>query len=237
MLTLWLVQLSDVSQRERLYEGQRPVSVQWSPSGNHAVMINVSGWADLVRDFGTESQSVTPISHQLRPISKVAWSPSDDQIFYGGQTKISDTWNFGGWMLDVNSLKTTLLFTTTKSFEPSWSPDGDLMVALKQVEGGYHDWEMRLLSPEGVFLDTIALSGLQRAGGVKWSPDSACIALLVAKVGKGDDEIGLVNLSSREFNTIPVSRLSQIIGWSQDGDAVIVLTFDGLVKKVPVTKE
>jgi WD40 repeat protein len=234
--TLWLVQPFDSSQRVRLYESQDPVLVvHWSPDGSHLVLVHDSGEAEMVRGLGTNEQSVIPIKHSLRLVSTVAWSPSGDRVFYGGQTKISGTWNFGGWMLNVNSLETTLLFTTTKPFKPSWSPDGEMMVALKRVEAGY-DWEMRLLSPAGVFLDTIALPGLQRAGGMKWSPDSVCIALLVAKVGKGDNEVGLVNLSSRQFNTIPVPRLSKIIGWSQDGNAVIVLTFDGLVKKVPVTR-
>ena len=102
--TLWLVEPSDPSQRIRLHRASLPVSPQWSPDGKHLMLENSSGWAELVRNFGTNSQSVVPINHQLGPIVKVAWSPFGDQVFYCGQTKISDIWKLGGWILDVNSL-------------------------------------------------------------------------------------------------------------------------------------
>ncbi len=234
---LWLVQPSDPDRKVHLYEGQDPVLVaHWAPDGNHLVLVHDSGYATLVKDLGTDSQLIVPISHLLRPTSEVAWSPSSDQIFYSGQTEVSGKSYIGGWILDVNSLESNLLFTNTWPFEPTWSPDGETLVTLKWPEAKHADWEMCLLSPDGVHLDTITLHGLQRAGEMIWSPDGTRIALIVTELGKGDKAIGLIELASKEFTAIPVTRLSKAIGWSEDGNAVIVLTFDHTVKKVPVKK-
>lgn len=50
------------------------------------------------------------IGHNLRPTPRIVWSPFNDRIFYIGQTEISGTWVLGGWMLELDSLKSKWLF-------------------------------------------------------------------------------------------------------------------------------
>lgn len=233
-LTLWLVEPSDPDRRIRLYQGSVPVAPQWSPDGRHLVLVDPGGWAEVVKDLGTDSQSVVPINHQLGPVAKVAWSPSGDQAFYCGQTKVAETFKLGGYVLDLNSLDTKLLFTGSESLEPSWSPDGELLAVLGPKAVGGDDWEVRLLSPAGTRLTTIGLPGLQWAYRMIWSPKGGYIAMEVSEVAEADTKIGLVDTSSGEFRLTSIADVEKLIGWSDDGRAVIVLHGDNLVEKVPL---
>jgi hypothetical protein len=65
-----------------------------------------------------------------------------------------------------------------------------------------------------------------RSRGSIWSPDGSRLALFLAVAGSGHEPaaIGILNRDTLVVSVLEVPILFEIVGWTADGNAVVILT-------------
>ncbi len=232
---LWLLSASDVTQKRLLFQGSEPVlALHWSPNGSHCVLVYESGWAELVMSIGNRDQKTVSLTQQLRPISTVAWSPSSDRIFYHGTTNTTNGWVSGGWIMELDSMNSTLLVTTTWAFEPSWAPNGGDLVLLGQKDVATNEWQLTIISTDGELIDIVSLPNIQQASNISWSPNGELIAFDVLEVGSGIAKIGIVDLVQKKVDVNSIPDFNKSVGWIEGGSEVLVWTKGNVLRRISI---
>lgn len=106
---------------------------------------------------------------------------------------------------------------------PRWSPDGRRIAFVGEVEG--RPTKIYLVSADGGTPSQLILSERDE-GDPTWSPDGNSIAFAPWFWLEKQTEIRLLDLRTRQFNTLPGSQGLHSARWSPDGRHMAALTAD-----------
>lgn len=164
-----------------------------------------------------------PIPGVVMMTVTVYWSPDGQKIAYiyiprGGLEEAELH------CIDLNTYQKTIIYDDTGYVE--WFPDGELIALM-----GWGDAIPIIRADGSGLVKEIKLPGGywdMPNEGVSWSPDSSRLALYLEVEGPDYEPvaIGILDRNTLELSVFEVPYFSEIVGWTPDGSAVVVLSYD-----------
>lgn len=220
--TWWLVKTDSLGARDALCTLPLAECVaMWSPVGNAFVTIQRGGAVTLIHADGSGCEAL-PISGLVMLTPTLSWAPDGQKIAYidvsrGGFN--TDTAELR--LLDLNTYQNAPIYDGLGL--PVWFPDGQAIaligaeevIPVIRADGTGLIWEIEI--PMGYVID--------ESRGTVWSPDGSRLALYLETEGSDYEPvaIGVLYQDTLDISVFEVPYFSEILGWTPDGSAVVVL--------------
>ncbi len=225
---LWLVKLKDLHTRTpiaTLPGGQRIIN--WSPTGTAIMSLNLGafgGDVTLIRVDGDGHKDL-PIPGYIMGTPTASWSPDGQKIAYIYVPYSQDLAGAELRTIDITTYQTMTVYAGAGI--PAWFPDGKKIALF----GGYDSFLVVQADGSGL-VEQVRLPDRYTtdvSNGATWSSDGSRLAFyLKAKIPTHESvAIGVLDRDTLGVSVTEVSGFSVILGWTPDGNAVVVLRREG----------
>jgi Tol biopolymer transport system component len=177
---IWFSNITAPFKYEFVSEG---IAAAWGPTDNYLAIASEPGvvsaniWeASLfIRnlDLNTDRTIFTNEAPYFS-IDRLAWSPNGEMVAYNYQHGENGEMYHDISIVDINTGKVTSLTTNSDSYDPSWSPTGN-MLAYETIESGYS--VLNIINADGS-CSTDILNILNDVGAFAWSPKGQIAVVL-----------------------------------------------------------
>jgi Tol biopolymer transport system component len=190
----------------------------WSPDGSKIAFVSTRDGNEEIYVMNADGSNQRRVTVNNVLDLSPSWAPSGDKLVYAS--------NLGGflqlWQIDIDG-KNRKRISELKASEPAWSPDGQYIACVCEVED--EQTGIYVLGADGLSYSRIA-DGTSPA----WSPDSQYIAYATSKNQPG---IHIVHMSG-DLDHFVISRNSVAAepAWSPDGKTLLFSANGGIYAHV-----
>lgn len=186
-------------------QGIGNIAPAWSPDGRYLAFC-ASAESDYLtltslKLYDTETQKTRTLKSGVN--SQLAWSPDGESILYSRQKRTKHQSKFNDlFVIDITTKKETRLTEAMRVMDPSWSPDGERIVAVVQADGTNN---LVLLDKSGNEIER--LTQFKNGEGVfapRFSPDGSKIVFSQAR-NHGRD-VKVLDVERKEITDVIANR-------------------------------
>jgi len=232
----WLVKLDNLNTKMSLAtlpNSQR--AIIWSPTGTAIAVLDRGAWGGgvtLVYADGSGCEDL-PIPGFVMESPSISWSPDGQKIAYTYVPYPEGLDAAEVRIIDVSTYQTTTVYADGGL--PEWFPNGEAIALF--------GWQKVIpvirADGSGLIGEIEVPDEYMVRGRGTWSPDGSRLALYL-KVQGPDYEpvaIGILDRKTLIISVFEAPYFSEILGWTSDGKAVVVLAHEGekdVLRKVSV---
>ncbi|HLG63233.1 MAG TPA: protein kinase [Ktedonosporobacter sp.] len=192
-----------------------PWSIVWSMRTDHKLAVAFADGVIQVLD-ASSGQRLPSLSTRVSFVPKLAWSPDERYLAFGGGDNIVHVYQYPAWQLVASYQEHTNNITAL-----AWSPNGQMLAS------GSEDTTVRVWEPLSGHTKLIYKEHSDTVGSLSWSPDSTRVVSVArdqtARVWRVDTDTTLYTYNAP--GGAPLGEAS----WSHDSRTIAVYGGDATI--------
>ena len=233
--TIWLIDLLNPGQRDRISAGEGILYAIWAPDGSAIAAVMRDYRLLLVATDGSGHRILAEGPEIFSHYGDLVWSPDGQRLYI---TKLAaDTWGKEVWSIEVRNGESRKIFERDSVYLMllTINRQGILLCSEPVHDQGIEKIRFWVLEGNKV-VGSVSIEGHAIYGKPIWSPDDRKVAVLVAS-RNGVERLVEVDITSGRVRTVPWSehmKIARILSWQPEG--IIVATHRGTIELIQISE-